>query len=102
MPQNHQAMKSGHATKAQAEAGGILNLPAKVPRRNGDTLPTPLKSVTDQLMFRKMKTETDPRRSTRPPWLRRFVLLHRDIFAIESLALNLGHCASQVWSKDLA
>lgn len=78
---NHPRARNTRGTEAQAEAEGLANLAAELPpRESGDTLLTPLICVTDQLMFRKMKTDTDPQSIMRPPRPRRFVLLHREYY----------------------
>lgn len=66
-----------HGVETQAEAKGPANLPL---RESGDTLQTPLICVIDQLMFRKMKTDTDPQNIKRPSRPRRFVLIHREFY----------------------
>jgi hypothetical protein len=57
-----------------AGALAVLEEQAELPREGGDTVPTPLVAVTDQLMFRKMKTDIDPQDPARPHRPSRFVV----------------------------
>lgn len=54
-----------HGGEAHEETDRIAKLETSL-REGGKTLPIPLAPVTDQLMFRKMKTNPDPLDTARP------------------------------------